>query len=171
MGVGFDGASNMSGCYSGAQAEIRKKYPHVIYTHCALHSLNLALCKTSRVGLVGLTFATIQQIISFLLSSPKRTNRFVEVVAVVCPDSPVRKLVKLCGTRWVECHDCILVFMSLYCAIISVLEEIVGSIQCDTEVISKANALVSAATEFSFMFTMAMLEFVSAIMLSVSKAL
>jgi hypothetical protein len=61
--------------------------------------------------------------------------------------------------------------MSLYCAIISVLEEIVGSIRCDTEVISKANAFVSAATEFSFMFTMAMLEFVSAIMLSVSKAL
>jgi hypothetical protein len=61
--------------------------------------------------------------------------------------------------------------MSLYCVIISVLEEIVGSIWCYTEVISKANALVSAATKFSFMFTMAMLESVSAIMLSVSNPL
>ena len=59
IGLGFDGASNMAGyppdqeymsrsicptkgCVNGAQARIREKFPHVTYTHCASHALNLA---------------------------------------------------------------------------------------------------------------------------------
>uniref|UniRef100_H3A4S2 DUF4371 domain-containing protein n=1 Tax=Latimeria chalumnae TaxID=7897 RepID=H3A4S2_LATCH len=42
-GQGYDGASNMSGVYSGMQARISKKEPNAEYVHCATHNLNLTL--------------------------------------------------------------------------------------------------------------------------------
>uniref|UniRef100_H3A7B8 DUF4371 domain-containing protein n=1 Tax=Latimeria chalumnae TaxID=7897 RepID=H3A7B8_LATCH len=42
-GQGYDGASNMSGVYSGVQARISKKEPNAEYVHCATHNLHLTL--------------------------------------------------------------------------------------------------------------------------------
>ncbi|KAF3837719.1 hypothetical protein F7725_009487 [Dissostichus mawsoni] len=42
-GQGYDGASNMSGVYSGVQKRIRDKEPNAVYIHCAAHNLNLVL--------------------------------------------------------------------------------------------------------------------------------
>ena len=42
-GQGYDGASTMSGARGGVQARICEKQPKAIYTHCAGHSLNLAI--------------------------------------------------------------------------------------------------------------------------------
>ncbi len=38
-GLGYDGASTMSGVKAGVQARIREKQPKALYTHCAGHSL------------------------------------------------------------------------------------------------------------------------------------
>jgi len=40
---GYDGASNMSGAYSGIQTRIREKQPKAAYIHCPAHNLNLLL--------------------------------------------------------------------------------------------------------------------------------
>ena len=37
----YDGASNMSGAYNGAQAILLKKQPLAHYTHCISHRTNL----------------------------------------------------------------------------------------------------------------------------------
>ena len=37
FGIGFDGGSNMSGFYKGAQVEIQKQYPLAIYMLYASH--------------------------------------------------------------------------------------------------------------------------------------
>ncbi|KAF0712026.1 zinc finger MYM-type protein 1-like [Aphis craccivora] len=42
-GVGFDGAANMSGVYSGLQARIKHTQPLALYVHCAAHNLNLVI--------------------------------------------------------------------------------------------------------------------------------
>ena len=42
-GQGYDGASVMSGVYSGVQARISAHEPNAVYVHCAAHNLNLVL--------------------------------------------------------------------------------------------------------------------------------
>ena len=42
-GQGYDGASVMSGIYSGVQRRISDKEPNAVYVHCAAHNLNLVL--------------------------------------------------------------------------------------------------------------------------------
>ena len=48
-GQGYDGASVMSGKYSGLQKKIQDVAPHAYYVHCASHNLNLVL-KMPRKG-------------------------------------------------------------------------------------------------------------------------
>lgn len=51
-GQSYDGASNMSGTYSGTQALIREKQPLALYVHCGAHCVNLVTqkaCLASRV--------------------------------------------------------------------------------------------------------------------------
>ena len=42
-GQGYDGASVMSGIYTGVQARISALEPNAVYVHCAAHNLNLVL--------------------------------------------------------------------------------------------------------------------------------
>ena len=46
---GYDGAATMSGCRAGVQAKIRKKQLKALYTHCAGHSLYLAILNSCSV--------------------------------------------------------------------------------------------------------------------------
>lgn len=39
----YDGAANMSGCYTGCQARVRKRQPLALYFHCASHVSNLVM--------------------------------------------------------------------------------------------------------------------------------
>jgi len=48
----YDGASVMSDHLNGVQAQVQKRYPAAIYTHCMAHRLNLVvldLCKSIKV--------------------------------------------------------------------------------------------------------------------------
>lgn len=40
-GIGFDGAVNMSGVYSGLQSRVKHTQSLALYVHCAAHNLNL----------------------------------------------------------------------------------------------------------------------------------
>ena len=46
---GYDGASTMSGVKAGVQAKIQEKQPKALYTHCAGHSLNLAILNSCSI--------------------------------------------------------------------------------------------------------------------------
>ena len=50
-GQGYDGASTMSGVKAGVQAKILEKQPKALYTHCAGHSINLAILNSCSVSL------------------------------------------------------------------------------------------------------------------------
>ncbi len=50
-GQGYNGASTMSEEKGGVQAKILEKQPKGLYTHCAGHSLNLAIFLQSEIPL------------------------------------------------------------------------------------------------------------------------
>jgi len=69
-GQGYDGASVMSGVYSGVQTRIKRIQPHAEYVHCTSHNLNLIIndC-VSGCPEVSSFFATLQKIYTFFGNS------------------------------------------------------------------------------------------------------
>ncbi|KAI6651323.1 Zinc finger MYM-type protein 1-like [Oopsacas minuta] len=43
LALGADGASIMSGCYKSAGVKLKRRYPWLLYIHCAAHRLNLVV--------------------------------------------------------------------------------------------------------------------------------
>jgi len=104
-GQGYDGASTMSGVRSGVQARIREKQPKALYTHCAGHSLNLAILNSCSI--VPITNC-IDQIKSFTLwvrNSDKRSGLLKAVLEKGTHPSSRIPLLNVCVTRWVENID------------------------------------------------------------------
>ncbi|XP_068720569.1 52 kDa repressor of the inhibitor of the protein kinase-like [Montipora capricornis] len=73
-GMGFDGASNMSGTQSGVQARITQRYPKAKYfTHCSSHCLNLVIVVScNKIQEIKNFMTTFQELSSFFSYSPKR---------------------------------------------------------------------------------------------------
>ena len=73
-GMGFDGASNMSGTQSGVQARITQRYPKAKYfTHCSSHCLNLVIVAScNKVQEIKNFMTTFQELSFFFSYSPKR---------------------------------------------------------------------------------------------------
>ena len=68
-GQGYDGASTMSGVRFCVQARIRERQPKALYTHCAGHSLNLAILNSCTVPPIR---NCIDHIKSFILCQKRR---------------------------------------------------------------------------------------------------
>jgi len=74
IGQGYDGASAMSGLYSGVQKYIRDKIPHVLYNHCTAHSLNLAIGKSCTILEIQNCIGSVSTMINFFRKSPMRSE-------------------------------------------------------------------------------------------------
>ena len=168
-GQGHDGASNMSGKFSGVQARIAEVQPLAMYTHCASHRLNLAItqaCKNKDVSqLVGL----ISNINTFLKSSPAMTAKLQKHVMDKFPAARSKRLKPLCPTRWVERHDTLVLFHDLLPAIAATLEEVSQS--APPEAASTARCEVLGIRSFNVLMTLAVCVHVFGITLPLSKAL
>ena len=65
-----DGASVISGPFSGVQARLRAKSPQAFYIHCYAHKLNLVIAScVESVGTVGSFFSLFQPLYTFILNS------------------------------------------------------------------------------------------------------
>ena len=98
----YDGGSTMSGEKAGVQARIREKQPKALYTHCAGHSLNLAILNSCSI--VPITNC-VDQIKSFTLwvkKSDKREGLLKAFVEKCTQPSSRVPLLNVCITRWVE---------------------------------------------------------------------
>ncbi|CAI6345368.1 unnamed protein product [Macrosiphum euphorbiae] len=99
IGQCYDGASVMSGQYSGVQERIRSKVPHAIYVHCYAHRLNLCLVQTlQNIPHLCNFFNTIQNLYKFLMNGQIRYELFVR--AQKDKQIPVIHLERLVETRW-----------------------------------------------------------------------
>lgn len=74
----YDGASVMSGVYSGVQQKVSLTVPHAIYVHCCAHRLNLCLVHTiQNIPLLANFFDTVQSLYTFLMNSQSRYELFI----------------------------------------------------------------------------------------------
>ncbi|KAL4092170.1 hypothetical protein QTP88_026723 [Uroleucon formosanum] len=72
-GQGYDGASVMSGLYSGVQKRIKDQVPLAQYVHCCAHNLNLVISDAAKSSKqVTSFFETVQNIFNFFSSSAPR---------------------------------------------------------------------------------------------------
>lgn len=151
-GLGFDGASNMSGIFNGCAAKFQQSYPQAIYVHCASHSLNLALSHSCTIPEVRNCLGTINKIINFFRSSCKREKVLKDKILQVDSLSKRTRLIKFCETRWVERLDSIALFCEMFPHIFESLNEIQNN--DDSETSSQAFAFSAAMQKPIFIASM-----------------
>ena len=97
-GYCFDGASNMSGRFSGVQARLGEVCQGSLFVHCCNHSLDLALQEVAReVPLISETLQFVQSAANIIRESNKRRTTFESCFG----DEDARcNILGLCPTRW-----------------------------------------------------------------------
>uniref|UniRef100_G1KXM5 DUF4371 domain-containing protein n=1 Tax=Anolis carolinensis TaxID=28377 RepID=G1KXM5_ANOCA len=152
-GQSYDGAANMSGHISGAQAIISEKYPEAVYIHCSAHSLNLALAKACSIPAVRNCQGTISSVCNFFRASSIRLELLQKNIKDSFPESRAKSLLPLCETRWVERQDAVLRFVELYSVVVRTLEELKESPLYNSETSSQAEQLLFTVLNAGFVVT------------------
>lgn len=151
-GQGYDGGSNMAGKNNGVQALLLNEQPLAFYTHCFSHSLNLCITKACELSSIKNMMGVVGTIASFFSASARRTDKLKSVIEseISCTESSRKtKLKKMCETRWVERHDCLMTFKELYVFILNALEELQHD--TNTETSSKALLYLNSITKSEFL--------------------
>ena len=151
VGQGYDGAASMSSQTVGASAVVLKKYPLAVYTHCASHSLNLAVVSASKVGTVRSMYGTVREVANFC-DTPKRAFTLKAAAKFHETKSNRSRLVKMCETRWVERHDALMCFIELYHVVVAALTAMSDWDDPVTRRVSAA--LLTAVTSVEFVVTL-----------------
>jgi hypothetical protein len=95
-GQGYDGASSMSGVYSGVQKRILDGQPLAVYIHCASHNLNLVMNDAvSTARDIEAFFSLLQELYKFFGHSIRRWD----LLSSITGESTIT-LKKLNPTRW-----------------------------------------------------------------------
>lgn len=109
----YDGAPTMSGALNGVQKLVSDHYPFAHYNHCATHRMSLCASQSAnRIPEVAKFFGTLDRLITFFRSSPKRTL------------SLGYNLLKPGDTRWLSCDTAVVAVDSFYENIGTALYEI-----------------------------------------------
>uniref|UniRef100_A0A914Q159 DUF4371 domain-containing protein n=1 Tax=Panagrolaimus davidi TaxID=227884 RepID=A0A914Q159_9BILA len=149
----YDGASSMSGCNGGVQRLIIDIYATAFYVHCTAHTLNLAICKASKVRFILSTLTTINNVSVFIRASTQRCER-LKIAIEAYKLSNKNTLIKLCETRWSEKVNSIDNFLDLLLAIIVVLDELRLE---NGDVAAKAQGYFNQITDEQFIYTLVLL--------------
>ncbi len=122
-----------------------------LYTHCASHSLNLAVMKSLEVQSVRNMIGVVNRISIFFHAHPKRQRKLEDAVDDTTPASSVRKLKDMCRTRWVEPIDALQRFKKLYSSVVSCFEAISSERTAwSRDSLSDASTLLQAITSTEF---------------------
>ncbi|XP_025202803.1 zinc finger MYM-type protein 1-like [Melanaphis sacchari] len=99
-GQSYDGASTMSGRYSGLQSKVKELSPLSLYIHCCAHNLNLVLIDSIKSSIDAVSFfGTLESLYTFLTSSLPRLH-ILEEEQKKQVEGIVLTLKKLSETRW-----------------------------------------------------------------------
>ena len=147
----YDGASNMSGARSGANAVVQKEAPKALYYHCASHKLNLSVVSACSIQAFKNVESYIGEIARFFSYSPKRQRLLDSSIAACDETSHAKKLKDSCRTRWVQRIDSYVVFLELLPSLQVCLEaichpemhpELGTDWNWDRETVTKANGFL-----------------------------
>lgn len=152
----FDGAGNMSGTYKGVAARMKEQNPHVMYVHCYMHSLNLALVDASKgISSVRNVFSTLQQIYCFIEASPKRHAVFATVKssasAVKDGGNENLSLKALSDTRFSSRYESL---RAVHLHLVDILHTLENIETTDPKTGGEAHGLVVCITKFEFVFAL-----------------
>ena len=96
IGQSNDDAATMSGELSGVQKQIQDLFPAAFYNHCVAHRISLCASQSAnKIPKVAKFFDTVDKLIRFFRSSPKRTSQLGH------------SLPKPGDTRWLSCDAAI----------------------------------------------------------------
>lgn len=123
VGLGFDGASVMSGVISGVQKRIRDKAPFAYYVHCYGHRLNLVLINVAKCVPQAAEFFSLLEELYIFTSNSVVHEKFLSIQRDIFPEDQIRELQHLSDTRWwCRATSCENALMRLEC-IIRLLQE------------------------------------------------
>ena len=152
----YDGASVMSGSFSGVQARIREFAPHVMYIHCLAHRLNLVLISTIKsIAEVNEFFSTVQELYVFLSTSTPRHELFCEAQREA--NLEVLELERLVETRWSYWYRSISKVKLRLACIINTLDALITQ-RLDGESAAKAKGLIGVIKADQFIKMLLIME-------------
>ena len=79
-GQGYDGAGTVAGKVSGFAALLLKENPEALYTHCASHRLNLAICSSCDIVGVRNPLSTVKDVVYFFKYLPIGTEHLEKFI-------------------------------------------------------------------------------------------
>lgn len=94
----------MSGKCRGVQSYVQNQYPKAVNVHCAAHSPNLAVSTASDIQQIRNCLGVIEKMYTFF-NTAKRSVVIYNVIEQENADLKVKKLKRLCATRWIQRYD------------------------------------------------------------------
>ena len=119
-GQGYDGASVMSGVYSGVQQRIQQVIPNAVYVHCLCHRLNLILCDTAEACSAIKKFFGILQEIHVYVFFGGSAPRWALLQALSSEEKAI-SLKGLSNTRWESRHSSVFALLARFPDVIKTL--------------------------------------------------
>ena len=150
-GQAYDGASNMSGPYSGVAARITQEEPAALPVHCLAHCINLCLQDISQQSKpVRDALDLVFELVGLIKLSPNRDHLFTALQRQVI-NSPHSPSLKPLFPRWWTCQAAsISAVIENYETLLEALEEI--SETCKDEYGRKAGGFHALMGNFSTFF-------------------
>ena len=141
VGQSYDGAATMSGELNGVQAQMQRRFPVAYYNHCVAHRMSLSASQSAtKIPKVAKFFATIDRMINFFRSSPKRSRHLGH------------SLPRPGDTRWLSRDTAIGVIDSFYEDIGAALYEFSNASNEKAETQTKARGIRTQMQQVEFVF-------------------
>lgn len=170
--VCFDGASAMSGEFSGVQARCKEKNPSIMYVHCYGHCLNLALvaaCVSHKDNpIIFDFFGIIQLIYNFIERSPIRHSVFENLVKLT--NSTLKTLKSLSETRWACRAEAVSAVWEQLPTIIAAIETVVETTK-DAKVRATGKGILAQVKSFDFIISLEIMHPILQMIVITSKTL
>jgi hypothetical protein len=131
-------------------------------------SLNLAISNSPEVSSNRNCFGITEKIYTFF-NTPKRQLVLLESISNLTPEANKTTLKALCATRWIQCHDAVLIMTELYHPVVAALEKI--KLWDDKESSSGAFILQNAALQSDYIISLLCAEKLLAYSLPLCKTL
>ena len=149
---GYDGASVMSGQYTGVQARVREFCPYAVYIHCHAHILNLVLVDSVKSVQEASEFFILLETLYVFMSTSKAHVIFMAKQHQLHPDKQPLELQKLSDTRWVCRYAAVNAICHTFDSILLTVEEL-GQSQ-DARKAVEARGLLHQLNSFSFLVSL-----------------
>ena len=100
LALAADGASVMKGSIEGVAAKLRRKFPWLIFIHCAAHRINLVLSKYLAMDKDSKTVLNVYKALHNIFLVAKNREIFEKCQSEIYPGERAMSISSLCETRW-----------------------------------------------------------------------